>query len=39
LPYIPLWYEDHRAIMNKNIDGYRLSVNGNYDGLFHVYRQ
>lgn len=39
LPYIPLWYEDHRAIMSKNIKGYTLSVTGHYDGLLTTYRQ
>ena len=33
LPYIPLWYEDHIFIANQNITGYRVNVEGNYDGL------
>ncbi len=33
LPYVPLWYEDHVFISRKGISGYRLGLDGNYDGL------
>ena len=33
LPYIPLWYEDHVAILRANIRGYSMSMDGSYDGL------
>lgn len=33
LPYIPLWYEDHIFIANNRISGYRVNMDGNYDGL------
>jgi peptide/nickel transport system substrate-binding protein len=39
LPYIPLWYEDHVLVARSNISGYRLSEDGNYDGLLQVTRQ
>jgi peptide/nickel transport system substrate-binding protein len=39
LPYIPLWYEDHVFISRKNVQGYKLSADGNYDGLMYVKRQ
>lgn len=38
LPYIPLWYEDNLLARRENIHGYRLSANGDYDGLIHVER-
>lgn len=38
LPYVPLWYEDHVFISRKDIKGYRLSPDGNYDGLISVTR-
>ncbi len=38
LPYIPLWYEDHLYIARPDIQGYRLSSDGNYDGLKYVQR-
>lgn len=38
LPYVPLWYEDHVFISRKDIKGYRLSPDGNYDGLISVKR-
>ncbi len=33
LPYISLWYEDNIAFYRDNIKDYRVSVDGNYDGL------
>ena len=33
LPYIPLWYEDNVVITQKYIKGYKISSDGNYDGL------
>ena len=36
LPYIPLWYEDQIAVSRKEIKGYRLLPDGNYDGLNQV---
>ena len=33
LPYISLWYEDNIAFYRDNIKNYRVSVDGNYDGL------
>lgn len=37
LPYVPLWYEDHVFVARKNIRGYRIHADGNYDGLNDVY--
>lgn len=37
LPYVPLWYEDHVYIARKNVNGYRIHPDGNYDGLADVY--
>jgi len=36
LPYISLWYEDNIAFFRQNIQGYRVSSDGNYDGLQYV---
>ena len=36
LPYVPLWYEDHVFVARKGITDYRLSLDGNYDGLITV---
>lgn len=33
LPYIPMWYEDNILAYRKNIRGYTLKADGNYDGL------
>jgi len=33
LPYVPLWFEGHAYIANRNIKGYKLNLLGNYDGL------
>ncbi len=38
LPYVPLWYEDHIFAARKNISGYTVARDGNYDGLIHVTR-
>jgi peptide/nickel transport system substrate-binding protein len=38
LPYVPLWYEDHVFVSRKGITDYRLSLDGNYDGLITVRR-
>ena len=38
LPYVPLWYEDHVFVAKKTITGYRLGLDGNYDGLIAVHR-
>ncbi len=37
LPYVPLWYEDHVYVARKNVQGYRIHRDGNYDGLVDVY--
>ncbi|MCB1736370.1 MAG: ABC transporter substrate-binding protein [Gammaproteobacteria bacterium] len=36
LPYVPLWYEDHVFVSRTGIEGYRLALDGNYDGLSEV---
>jgi peptide/nickel transport system substrate-binding protein len=33
LPYVPLWYEDQICVCRKEVGGYRLAPDGNYDGL------
>lgn len=33
LPCIPLWYEDLVAVTQRQISGYQLAADGNYDGL------
>jgi peptide/nickel transport system substrate-binding protein len=38
LPYVPLWYEDNILARQKDITGYNLSADGNYDGLKNVRR-
>ncbi len=38
LPYVPLWYEDHLFAARKEINGYTLARDGNYDGVIHVRR-
>jgi peptide/nickel transport system substrate-binding protein len=38
LPYIPLWYEDNILVQRKDIEGYTLAADGNYDGLITVRR-
>lgn len=39
LPYVPLWYEDHVFIARRNIQGYAVAPDGNYDGLVNVRRK
>jgi peptide/nickel transport system substrate-binding protein len=39
LPYVPLWYEDNLLARRKNITGYALSADGNYDGLITAKKQ
>ncbi|MEY6434186.1 ABC transporter substrate-binding protein [Thioalkalicoccus limnaeus] len=38
LPYIPLWYEDQVFVARREVEGYRLAADGNYDGLERVAR-
>ncbi|MBT8419852.1 MAG: ABC transporter substrate-binding protein [Gammaproteobacteria bacterium] len=38
LPYVPLWYEDNVLVTRGDITGYRLTPDGNYDGLMTVRR-
>ncbi len=38
LPYIPLWYEDNVLAMRKNIQGYVLNTDGNFDSLAYTVR-
>ncbi len=39
LPYVSLWYEDNIAFLRRDIIGYEVSANGNYDALHFVSRQ
>jgi len=39
LPYVPLWYEDNLLARRRNVTGYTLSADGNYDGLLSVERR
>ncbi|MCH7695995.1 MAG: ABC transporter substrate-binding protein, partial [Proteobacteria bacterium] len=39
LPYIPLWYEDNVLVKRKQISGYTLAADGNYDGLINIQRK
>jgi len=39
LPYIPMWYEDQVYVTRKSIHHYKLSRDGNYDGLLDVTRE
>lgn len=36
LPYVPLWYEDNLLVTSREISGYALATDGNYDGLLTV---
>ena len=36
LPYVPLWYEDQVYAGRREVTGYRLAPDGNYDGLVDV---
>ncbi len=38
LPYVPLWYEDQVFVARRDIQGYRLSPDGDYDGLLAAHR-
>ena len=38
LPYVPLWYEDHVFIARREIQGFTIAKDGNFDGLQHVHR-
>jgi peptide/nickel transport system substrate-binding protein len=35
---VPLWYEDHVFAARRGIEGYHLSLDGNYDGLITVHK-
>jgi len=39
LPYVPLWYEDHVFAARDGITGYKLGLDGNYDGLADVIKR
>ena len=36
LPYVPLWYEDHVAVLAPHVVGYSIPLDGNFDGLNEV---
>ena len=36
LPYVPLWFAEHVFIADQSIQGYRISSDGNFDGLLKV---
>ena len=38
LNYVSLWYEDNIAFFRDDIQDYRVSVDGNYDGLKNIHR-
>ncbi len=38
LPYVPLWYEDHVFVARKDVYGYTVAMDGNFDGLLTVQR-
>lgn len=38
LPYVPLWYEDNVLAIRKDIKGYALSADGNFDALNNIKR-
>jgi peptide/nickel transport system substrate-binding protein len=37
LPYVPLWYEDQLAASRREIAGFEVQADGNYDGLDQVH--
>lgn len=39
LPYVPLWFEDHVFIAQRDIQGFTIARDGNYDSLAHVHRR
>lgn len=38
LPYVPLWYEDHIFIARREVEGFTMARDGNYDGLMQIRR-
>jgi peptide/nickel transport system substrate-binding protein len=36
LPYLPLWYEAQVSASNPRVSGYRLMMDGNFDGLQQI---
>lgn len=38
LPYVPLWYEDHVFVARRELSGYHLALDGNFDGVEWVTR-
>ena len=36
LPYVPLWYEDNVLAIRKDVQGYLLSTDGNFDSLVNT---
>ena len=38
LPYVPLWYQEHFAAMNRHIHDYVLAKDGNFDGLVRIHK-
>lgn len=39
LPYVLLWYEDHVFVARREIEGFAVAKDGNYDGLNRVRRR
>lgn len=39
LPYVPLWYEDNVFVRRDTVMGYRIAMDGNFDGLKQVKSQ
>ena len=39
LPYVSLWYEDQVAVTRRDVVGYRVAVDGNFDGLIDAVRR
>jgi len=37
-PYVPLWYEDNVFVRRDTVMGYRIAMDGNFDGLKQVTR-
>ena len=38
LPYVPLWYEDHIFVARREIEGFTMAGDGNYDSLTQIRR-
>ncbi|HSO79201.1 MAG TPA: ABC transporter substrate-binding protein, partial [Chromatiaceae bacterium] len=36
MPYVPLWYEDQFFAARREVRGYQLAPDGNYDALMAV---